>query len=519
MAAQHQWGQTPLVRGCSGYHGDMAEILEAGNNALLVELGEALRGHDLAAAAVAVGALPGVESCVVGHASLYVVFDVSAGSVQADQIRAAIDESSNLQDSSGESAGHLLRVSVHPDAAPDLELLEESTGQSRASLIEAMRELDLTVRYTGFRPGFAYLEGLPPSWQLPRHARPRSRVAAGSFGIAGSMCAFYPADSPGGWNIIGRTDAALWDPSRNPPNLFSAGDRVRIEPVESMLSPAPQREVEPLHAGDPVATFARSGQGTCIAGPRDPGRQRFGLPPSGPFDDNAAAAANLAVGNDPDAAVIECAMVGPSLRFSRPAKLSWFGARMTASIDGKLVSDPRMMEVSEGSLLEIGRITGGLRGVLALRGGVADPAPRYSIGPARVRPGDPLRCMNAAGAPRTLDLAREDRLRIRVRRGPHEVPDRLFAVLLRQRWRVSHHLDRVGIRLTCESSAPEIPADLPSCGMQFGTVQWHPGGDLVAMGPDHPVTGGYLQVMTLLVEERWKLAQLMPGEEVMWIEK
>jgi len=60
----------------------------------------------------------------------------------------------------------------------------------------------------------------------------------------------------------------------------------------------------------------------------------------------------------------------------------------------------------------------------------------------------------------------------------------------------------------------ELPADLPSCGAQFGTLQWHADGSVLALGPDHPVTGGYLQPATVLTTERWKLGQLAPGERV-----
>ena len=62
-----------------------------------------------------------------------------------------------------------------------------------------------------------------------------------------------------------------------------------------------------------------------------------------------------------------------------------------------------------------------------------------------------------------------------------------------------------------------VPADLPSIGMQFGSLQLHPDGSIVAMGPEHPVTGGYLQPMTVLWSERWKLAQLAPGERVRFV--
>jgi len=82
-------------------------------------------------------------------------------------------------------------------------------------------------------------------------------------------------------------------------------------------------------------------------------------------------------------------------------------------------------------------------------------------------------------------------------------------------WDVTAQLNRVGIRLRPAEASPfEAPANLPSCGMQFGTLQWHPDGSLVAMGPDHPVTGGYLQPATVVSDDLWRLAQLAPGEHV-----
>ena len=76
-------------------------------------------------------------------------------------------------------------------------------------------------------------------------------------------------------------------------------------------------------------------------------------------------------------------------------------------------------------------------------------------------------------------------------------------------------MNRVGIRLApVREIAAALPANLPSCGMQFGTLQWHPDGSLMAMGPDHPVTGGYLQPATVVSDDLWKLGQLAPGDRV-----
>jgi allophanate hydrolase subunit 2 len=110
-------------------------------------------------------------------------------------------------------------------------------------------------------------------------------------------------------------------------------------------------------------------------------------------------------------------------------------------------------------------------------------------------------------------IDRGDRHVIRVGRGPHESP--IGAPVENVECEVTPQLDRVGIRLRpLQPLGVTAPADLPSCGMQCGTIQLHPDGSLVAMGPDHPVTGGYLQPLTVLWDERWKLAQLSPGERV-----
>lgn len=491
----------------------------AGDNALLVEFGEGVSGQALALSADAARSLRDVEGCTVGHSSLYVLFRTNPVSGVPESLRAILSEVRSkhvLRD----RREHHLRVSVHPDAAPDLALLMQASGKSREEIVHEMRELHLTVRYSGFRPGFAYLEGIPSAWHLPRHPRVRATVPAGSLAVAGTMGAFYPGASPGGWNLIGRTDSVLWDPARIPPNLLAAGDAVRIEPVEEMLAPAVRVEVERPIDGEIVATVTAPGQSAVIVAACDSNRLQYGLPPSGPFDAGASRAANQAVGNDPEAPVLECAMVGPSLRFCRSALLSWSGSSADVAVSGVFARDVRQLAVEEGDLVEIGRINEGLRGVLAIRGGLIDPNPPLAVEPGRVKAGDPLRVGEKRGdRTRLTDPALADRTRIRVRRGPHEIPDALFDRLKHGEWSVTNDLNRIGIRIAGSTATTGIPGDLPSCGMQFGTVQWHPGGDLVVMGPDHPVTGGYLQPMTVLVRERWKLARLTPGDRVTWIDE
>ena len=82
--------------------------------------------------------------------------------------------------------------------------------------------------FCGFAPGFAYLTGLPDELAVPRRQTPRTRVPVGSVALAGSWCGVYPTASPGGWQLLGHTDAPLWDVDRPQPALLAPGTRVRF---------------------------------------------------------------------------------------------------------------------------------------------------------------------------------------------------------------------------------------------------------------------------------------------------
>lgn len=89
---------------------------------------------------------------------------------------------------------------------------------------------EFRVAFCGFAPGFGYLTGLPEQYAVPRRGTPRTSVPAGSLGLAGPYTGVYPRSSPGGWQLIGTTDAVLWDPARVPAALLAPGTRVRFVP-------------------------------------------------------------------------------------------------------------------------------------------------------------------------------------------------------------------------------------------------------------------------------------------------
>ena len=109
---------------------------------------------------------------------------------------------------------------------PDLETVAASWGCEVEEVVARHRATEFVSAFCGFAPGFAYLSGLDAS--VPRLATPRTRVPAGSVALAGAWCGVYPVASPGGWQIIGHTDAELWDPGREQPALLAPGTRVRF---------------------------------------------------------------------------------------------------------------------------------------------------------------------------------------------------------------------------------------------------------------------------------------------------
>jgi KipI family sensor histidine kinase inhibitor len=177
--------------------------------------------------------LPGVVDLHPAYASILVRFDP----LRADP--GAIEDA--LRDRAGRLAGHAepaprtieIPVRYGGEEGPDLADVARATGLVEREVIERHAGASYDVRFLGFSPGFPYLAGLPASLFTPRRESPRRRVPAGSVAIAGAQAGIYPLASPGGWNLIGRTDLVLFDPRREPPALLMPGDRVRFVPASA----------------------------------------------------------------------------------------------------------------------------------------------------------------------------------------------------------------------------------------------------------------------------------------------
>ncbi|MDT0471731.1 5-oxoprolinase subunit PxpB [Streptomyces griseoviridis] len=127
-------------------------------------------------------------------------------------------------------SGAAVEIPVRYDG-PDLADVAALWGVTPTAAAGIHADTEFTVAFCGFAPGFGYLTGLPERYDVPRRATPRTAVPAGSVALAGPYTGVYPTASPGGWQLIGRTDAVLWDHARVPAALLSPGTRVRFVAV------------------------------------------------------------------------------------------------------------------------------------------------------------------------------------------------------------------------------------------------------------------------------------------------
>lgn len=190
-----------------------------------------LRRIHASAAVIGSANIVAVEDVVPSYLSIAVFYDCLHRSYEelAAELVALCEKSADAGASAAPGREHVLPARYDGIDLPDV---AAATGLSREEVIERHSGRVYSVDIIGFVPGFAYLSELDESLELPRRPQPRPRIAAGSIAIAGRQTAVYPLVTPGGWHIIGSTDAVMFDPFRDEPSLLRAGDTVRFEPVK-----------------------------------------------------------------------------------------------------------------------------------------------------------------------------------------------------------------------------------------------------------------------------------------------
>ena len=218
-----------------------SRIFPLGENALTVEFGDTL-SEPLNDAAIGlanyfsdnpfpgfVEAVPAISSTTIFY-SCHAVSDTSTGpsafEAVKDRVERALDSVSPLPAANAQFID--VPVNFSDADSPDLDLVASTAGLDAEEVIEIFTSAVYRVFMLGFLPGFAYMGPVDERIAVPRRDAPRLDVPAGSVAIAGRQTGIYPAESPGGWQIIGRTPLPLLQPDGPSPCIFAAGDRVRF---------------------------------------------------------------------------------------------------------------------------------------------------------------------------------------------------------------------------------------------------------------------------------------------------
>lgn len=504
-------------------------VLSAGSDAFLVELDDLDTTLTLLDGLLA--ARPaGVTDLVPAACTLLVRFDpLVTDPAHLVAVISGIDLSARSL-----RRGETFEVPVIYDGE-DLGDVADILGWAVDEVIRRHTAATYTVAFTGFAPGFAYMTCDDPAFDVPRRKSPRVRIPAGSVALAGKFGGIYPSDSPGGWQLLGRTPLTMWDISRPRAALLAPGDHVRFRAMA-------RGAVVPLSPGRGATTNAVSPAASLLVTRADRpalyqdlgrrGRADQGVAESGALDRASLIEANHCVGNPRAAAAIEITFGGFALKADWPVTLAVTGAPAPLAIrtgDERTLAVPlgRPFALDAGDELTLGFPPDGMRSYLALRGGFAVESVLGSaatdtlakIGPKPITVGDRLVPAHAAAAavdpvrpaPKQMPKA-GDTVNLDVVLGPRTdwFTGKGVATLLAQAWQVTSESSRVGMRLAgAEPLERGDAAELPPEGTVPGAIQVPHSGQPVLFLADHPLTGGY-PVIAVVARHHLDLAGQIP---------
>jgi biotin-dependent carboxylase-like uncharacterized protein len=353
-----------------------------------------------------------------------------------------------------------------------------------------------------------------------------------SVALAGEFSCVYPRESPGGWQLIGRTDAALWDASREAPALIRPGNRVRFRPVREVIRipPGAVGPAEP-QVGDILVVHA--GLQMTVQDLGRPGYADLGVTGSGAVDRDALRRANHLAGNPDAAAGLEIVYGNLVIQALTDQVVAVTGATVPLTVEAPQGERTAPLNAPfallAGDRLSLGVPDSGLRSYLAFRGGIGAPAVLGSrstdtlsgLGPPVLYDGmrlavDPAPPGSVVADP---DIGRSDypsSAELRFVPGPRAewFDDDAIARLTTEDWTVGTRSNRVGIRLEGRALTRIRHGELPSEGTVSGAIQVPPDGLPILFLADHPVTGGYPVIGVVVASDLDAVAQLPPGATV-----
>ncbi len=477
--------------------------------------------------------LPGIDEIVPAARTLLIRFQPLQTSMH--QLAMAISQRPLISFSQRQC--QTITIPVHYQGE-DLDYLADLLGLTVPQVIQCHQESVWKVAFTGFAPGFAYLISPDWKWQIPRRNTPRTRIPAGSVAVAGVFSGIYPHASPGGWQLIGHTEQAIWDLSQASPALLTPGAQVQFVtserhktislPTQKPLAiQIPKREVS--------LTLLATGPQTLWQDDGRAGKAAMGLSASGAMDKQALYSANRIVGNPREACCLEVTQGGLRFRANNDIVVAVTGAPCPLTMttqDGQdfLLADYRPLNLAAGDELALSAPPRGLRSYLAVRGGfVVSPVldscswdSLAQVGPKPLLAGEGLetgsypnhRAVLLDEQPAYILPAVGETVTLDIMLGPRTdwfTPESV-TLLTTQCWQVTPQSNRIGLRLTgAEPLARNLTNELPSEGTCSGAIQVPASGQPVLFLRDNPVTGGY-PVVAVVADYHLDLAgQIPPG--------
>ena len=505
-----------------------ASVRPMGERAFLLEvagLGEVLAVRE----ALAATRPQGIVDLVPAARSVLVRVDprlLSLSAARSWALAAAADAAPGR-----DASGPLIELDVTYDGV-DLAETAALLGVGSDELVARHQAARWRVAFTGFAPGFAYLVSDDWPFDVPRLESPRTRVPAGSIGLAAGFSGAYPRETPGGWRLIGTTPVPLFDADAASPALLAPGARVRFRTAAGPLARAARRD--PVRAAGGTAPAAGGGirivEPGLLATVQDlgrPGAASVGVSASGALDRAALRTANRLLGNRESAAAIEVTMGGLRAVAESDLWVAVTGAWGPVTIDGRAIDPYAAHEWRAGAELHVDWFAHGARAYVAVRGGIDGRETLGSrstdllagLGRGALHAGEvlgvgaedaaaiPVAPPSAWGAPH------DDELELDLAPGPRAdwfAPDAL-ETLFESVWTVSNAADRVGARLDGPELERVRTEELPSEGMVPGALQVPPTGRPTILLADGPVTGGYPVIAVLTDAALDLVAQARPG--------
>jgi KipI family sensor histidine kinase inhibitor len=461
--------------------------------------------------------IPQVRDLVSSFDSLAVHFDPRDGEAVMDWLK-PIEIPAALEDVETSDRTHVIPLRY----GNDLDKVAKKLGRTVDEVIRLHSGATYTVAAIGFSPGFPYLIGLPKELRLPRLDTPRP-VSAGSVAIAGDQAGIYPFDSQGGWHVIGQTSLTLFDPKNDPPALLAPGDRVEFPAGESLATCITISKSASAKAHGAIEVI-EAGPLTSVQDLGRHGYQSIGVTLGGVMDPIAAKVANALLGNSDDHALLECAMLGPVLKFHRACRIAMLGW-----------SDHRCgrpIEMVAGEVLDLRSATIGSYAYLAIAGGIDVPQVlgsrstdlRAKFGGhhgRRLQNGDHLEISEALCGPRLAnwhirwpyDHAQGRTLTLRYIRGMQSdwfSPSSLES-FANFEFRISSKSDRVGMRLDGPKISRVTNEEMVSQAVVRGSIQVPPDGTPIVLMAECQTIGGYPQIGHVISADLPKLVRVGLG--------